>query len=546
VREEVIAALDEWIDLVTDPRPPSPGPSLDWLKAVLMAAEPDDGWTRQLRAARTEKDRAKGRAALEKLAETADVAKLPVRALTRLAEQLSFVGARVSARQLLRRAQRHYPADFWINHWLAVALQRADQPDLEAAVRYYTAAVALRPETSGVHFNLGLALQARGQLDEAIASFRKALELQPEYAQVHYSLGNVLKDKGQLDEASACFRKAIALAPSYSQAHNNLGVVLVRQGQVDDAPASFRKAIELDPKDVPAHINLGQVLQGKGQLDEASACFRRAIALDPKNAVAHFSLGAALEQKDQPDDAIACYRQAVALNPRLAAAHGYLSKVLLLKGRTAEARSALARALELLPEKDPLRTLMSDGIKICDRLLMLEEQLPRLLRGEGKPSSARDGLDLAMICRHRRLFVAAARFAADALAADAKLADNLVEGYRYHATCSAALAAAGQGEDASKLDPMERTRLRKQALDWLRADLAAWTRQLESGPPADRAAAQKMLRHWQQNPDLAGLRDPVALARLPEEERAALGRLWADVAALLQKAEGPTRKEPQP
>jgi len=51
---------------------------------------------------------------------------------------------------------------------------------------------------------------------------------------------------------------------------------------------------------------------------------------------------------------------------------------------------------------------------------------------------------------------------------------------------SAALAAAGQGEDAAKLDDKERTRLRKQALDWLRADLAL--RRKQPPPrPADRS-----------------------------------------------------------
>jgi hypothetical protein len=45
------------------------------------------------------------------------------------------------------------------------------------------------------------------------------------------------------------------------------------------------------------------------------------------------------------------------------------------------------------------------------------------------------------------------------------------------------------------------------------------------------------LRHWQQDPDLAGLRDEAALAKLPAEERAACEKLWADVVSLLKQAE---------
>ena len=44
------------------------------------------------------------------------------------------------------------------------------------------------------------------------------------------------------------------------------------------------------------------------------------------------------------------------------------------------------------------------------------------------------------------------------------------------------------------------------------------------------------LAYWQRDRDLAGLRDKAALAKLPEEERAAWGMLWVEVASLLQRA----------
>jgi hypothetical protein len=61
---------------------------------------------------------------------------------------------------------------------------------------------------------------------------------------------------------------------------------------------------------------------------------------------------------------------------------------------------------------------------------------------------------------------------------------------------------------------------------------------VEKDTPQLRAVAAKILRHWQANPDLAGVRDAAALAKLPEAERAAWTRLWADVQALLAKAGG--------
>jgi hypothetical protein len=112
-----------------------------------------------------------------------------------------------------------------------------------------------------------------------------------------------------------------------------------------------------------------------------------------------------------------------------------------------------------------------------------------------------------------------------------------------HPACGAALAASGHGKDAGKLGDKERARLRKQALDWLRADLALRSKQLESGQATDRAGVQRDLKHWQEDRDFAGIRDKEALEKLPEEERKAFTQLWADVAALLKKAEKSAKKE---
>jgi eukaryotic-like serine/threonine-protein kinase len=176
--------------------------------------------------------------------------------------------------------------------------------------------------------------------------------------------------------------------------------------------------------------------------------------------------------------------------------------------------------------------------------LELDRKLLAILRGEAQPADSREGLALARLCRqYKRRYAAAARLAADAFAADAfaaepRLADDLRAGHRYHAACAAALAAAGQGEDAAKLDARERARLRGQALTWLRADVGAWAGRVEKGTPPERGEAVKQLRGWQSDPALAGVRDANALSKLSEAEREEWRRLWADVRALLAKARG--------
>jgi hypothetical protein len=43
------------------------------------------------------------------------------------------------------------------------------------------------------------------------------------------------------------------------------------------------------------------------------------------------------------------------------------------------------------------------------------------------------------------------------------------------------------------------------------------------------------MRRWQKDPDLAGIRDPVTLAQLPEGERKECEALWAEVQARIDR-----------
>jgi protein O-GlcNAc transferase len=54
-------------------------------------------------------------------------------------------------------------------------------------------------------------------------------------ASYHFNLGIALQDKGQLDDATAEFRTAVALAPNGARLHNSLGEALYHEGQLDDA-----------------------------------------------------------------------------------------------------------------------------------------------------------------------------------------------------------------------------------------------------------------------------------------------------------------------
>jgi serine/threonine-protein kinase len=452
---------------------------------------------------------------------------------------------------------------------LGLALEAKGQ--LDEAIAEYHKAIEIDPQLARAHNNLGLALKAKGRLDQAIVEWRKAIEIDPKLAPAHYNLGVALKAKGRLDDAIAEYHKATDLDPKYATALGSLGITLSDKGRLDEAITAFQKVIELDAKSAPAHYNLGNALKNKGRLDQAIAAFHKAIDLDPKLVPAHFQLGNALAAKGRTDDAIAEYHKVIDLDPRDATAHYNLGNALMAEGLLdesiaefrqaikfqpgyaeahcnlghalrqhgdfAEALAALKRGHELGTKRKDWRYPSAEWVKQCERLLALDEKLRAILKGAAKPADAQENAQLGDLClRYRKRYVAAVGFFADAFAADPKLADDLRSEDRYNAACSAALAAAGKGDDTAKLDDKERARLRQQALTWLHADLTAWGKLLEQQPDKARPAVLKTMQHWQQDTDFTNVRGD-ALAKLPEAERNEWRKLWEDVAELLKKAQ---------
>jgi hypothetical protein len=89
------------------------------------------------------------------------------------------------------------------------------------------------------------------------------------------------------------------------------------------------------------------------------------------------------------------------------------------------------------------------------------------LRGE-------DRLAFARIAYGLKKYAFATRLWAEALECDPTIADDRRAQHRYNAARAAARAATGQSPDEPPPDDAARAKFRRQALDWLKAELTAW------------------------------------------------------------------------
>jgi serine/threonine protein kinase len=153
------------------------------------------------------------------------------------------------AEGMLREAQRRQPDDFWLNLNLLYFFS-ALQPSREDALRFASAAVAIRPRSPGARLYLGNALCAKGQLDEAIAEYREAIRLKEDYAEAHWDLGNALRQKGQFAEALVHWRRGHELGywiPSdkFAQVVQNCERFVELDGKLPEVLSGHRKPADI-------------------------------------------------------------------------------------------------------------------------------------------------------------------------------------------------------------------------------------------------------------------------------------------------------------
>jgi serine/threonine protein kinase/tetratricopeptide (TPR) repeat protein len=385
----VAAALDRWVLLLLL-EPAMDSASWERLVAVARGIDPEP-LRDQLRSAWGQ-PAAETRDELRQLAASIDVRTAHPATLICLYQSLRRVELPDPARRMLREAQIAYPGDFWINGTLAREL--AAQGDFEGAVRFYTAAVSLRPYSADASYGLGHAIGNQNKRDESNAAYRRALEIEPGYypARVniasnltsdgkvdeaieayrtdfdkaidlageaiesettclnYYLFGNLLRDLGRLDEAIDIYHKAIELDPKDSYAHGNLARTLNMQGKPDEAIAAYRMAIEADPLRVgDTRQTLSQVLRQQGKLDDAIAVCREAVEVDPQDARTYHTLGLCLRDQGNRDEAFAAFSKGIEINPNNPELRGVRASAYVVMGQWDKAEADYEKQLQLNP-----------------------------------------------------------------------------------------------------------------------------------------------------------------------------------------------------
>jgi tetratricopeptide (TPR) repeat protein len=216
--------------------------------------------------------------------------------------------------------------------------------DFSRAVAAYTTVTRTMPGFAEGYFNLGLAQEQAGKLDDARAELEKSLQLKPGLRGANLFLGLIAYRENNFKDAEERLRRETAIDPHSAKAYMWLGVCRLAQGDAQGAIAPLDKAYALDPKDADILYH-----RGRAYLLVANASYDAMFKLNHDSMRVHQVLAEAYAQGFRNQEAISEFELAVKMAPHQPGLHEELADQYWIVGNMDKAGAAYRDELEIDP-----------------------------------------------------------------------------------------------------------------------------------------------------------------------------------------------------
>ncbi|MFC1693386.1 tetratricopeptide repeat protein [Candidatus Latescibacterota bacterium] len=198
---------------------------------------------------------------------------------------------------------------------------RLKQNDIDGAIEKFLQAISRDPKIALAYYQLGLAYEKKGDIDNAIASFNTAIEIFPSYNEARMYLfetlimvGKTYEEKGLYNEALLNYHKALDLNPNNKEINEIIITNYVKSGKSFENKRDYNSAIEYYNKalsfygdNAEIYYSVGMVHFLKGEIDEALTNYWKAIKNstknEPINSKAYYQVAISLFKKGDIDNA---------------------------------------------------------------------------------------------------------------------------------------------------------------------------------------------------------------------------------------------------
>ncbi|MEJ2006517.1 MAG: tetratricopeptide repeat protein, partial [Cyclobacteriaceae bacterium] len=199
------------------------------------------------------------------------------------------------------------------------------------------------PDSSDLHFRLGLVHAKMHRFDAAVKDFNTSLQLDPENAEALINRGTVYYYKNDLPKARKDLYQARSIGIQMGNVYNGLALVAAESDSLDRAIAMIERALAEEPLQPYFLNNRGFIHLLRGEYELAREDIDRSITLDPANAWAYRNKARYYHLQGEYEEAIRLYEQALSTNT-------FIQKINVFLGDSYLASGNHDRACELYRE----------------------------------------------------------------------------------------------------------------------------------------------------------------------------------------------------
>jgi len=191
----------------------------------------------------------------------------------------------------LDRARARFRSNFVLEYLQATAYTQGK--DYAEAVKHFTTAevIAQATETNrlnhGFYFQIGAALERKGDRVQAAKYFEKSLALSPDFDEALNYLGYMWAEHGEnLERARDLIARALKAEPDNPAYLDSMGWVLFKLNQPKEALGYLLKAVaKSEEPDATIYDHLGDVYAALNQPEQARDAWRKSVAVEANDLV---------------------------------------------------------------------------------------------------------------------------------------------------------------------------------------------------------------------------------------------------------------------
>lgn len=223
------------------------------------------------------------------------------------------------------------------------------------AIDKFKKALALKPDYTDAHYEMGWCLNDLKEYESAISSLRRARIGWPAVPKVHFELGWAFRKTNRTDSAIQSFNKCLQFKTDYSGAWRELGYVQYDRAEYENALLYFNNYERFVKDSIRDHLYFyrkGFCYNAVKKYDSAALVLSQSVRLNAKYMNSWLEMGFAASRLKKDEDAIGYYKKASELDPKSHIPYNGIGEVYRdLKKDREEAMKWYRKALEVKPRE---------------------------------------------------------------------------------------------------------------------------------------------------------------------------------------------------